>query len=226
MVIFHNDNNMITLTTFVHCTSGGESLHKSRSASGSNLTIIEKETGTRLKGGLFATYVIPFVFLATSSPSNAIYLTVMSASGLDSVKTTAILFWVFLFGSPVLWFLSVIFEDVILPESAEDIFLLVVCGICTTSQSYFYIMAAQLLYPTVLSVVETFGIAIFFIVQISFLENIYGPENLPLQMASIIVVFLISVGLPVLEILDAKGNDENESSGILNDEYDRFHGKE
>ena len=45
-------------------------------------------------------------------------------------------------------------------------------------------------------------------------------------MASIIVVFLISVGLPVLEILDAKGNDENESSGILNDEYDGFHGKE
>ena len=70
MVIFHNDNNMITLTTFVHCTSGGESLHENRSASGSNLTIIEKETGTRLKGGLFATYVIPFVFLATSSMSN------------------------------------------------------------------------------------------------------------------------------------------------------------
>ena len=104
---------MITLTTFVHCTSGGESLHKNRSASGSNLTIIEKETGTRLKGGLFATYVIPFVFLATSSLSNAIYLTVMSTSGLDSVKTTIILFWAFLFGSPVLWFLSVIFEDVI-----------------------------------------------------------------------------------------------------------------
>ena len=89
-------------------------------------------------------------------------------------------------------------------------------------------MAAQLLYPTVLSVVEAFGISIFFIVQISFLENIYGPENLPLQMASIIVVFLISVGLPVLEILDGKtkGNEESESWGILKDEYDEIHGKE
>ena len=89
-------------------------------------------------------------------------------------------------------------------------------------------MAAQLLYPTVLSVVEAFGIAIFFIVQISFLENIYGPENLPLQMASIIVVFLISVGLPVLELLDGttKGNEESESSGILKDGYDEFHSKE
>ena len=75
---------MITLTTFVHCTLGDESLHENRSASGSNLTIIEKETGTQLKGGLFATYVIPFVFLATSSMSNAIYLTVMSVSGLVS----------------------------------------------------------------------------------------------------------------------------------------------
>ena len=89
-------------------------------------------------------------------------------------------------------------------------------------------MAAQLLYPTVFSVVEAFGIAIFFIVQISFLENIYGPENLPLQMASIIVVFLISVGLPVLEILDGKtkGNEESESWGILKDEYGEIHGKE
>ena len=129
MVIFHNDNNMITLTTFVHYTLGDESLHENRSASGSNLTIIEKETETQMKEELFATYFIPFLFLATSSLSNAIYLTVMSASGLDSVKTTAILFWVFLFGSPVLWFLSVIFEDVILPKSTQDIFLLVFCGI-------------------------------------------------------------------------------------------------
>ena len=112
----------------------------------------------------------------------------MSASGLDSVKTTAILFWVFLFGSPVLWFLSAIFEDVILPKSTQDIFSVGrFVGSAQTFKSYFYVMAAQLLYPTVLSVVEAFGIAIFFIVQISFLENIYGPENLPLQMASIIV---------------------------------------
>ena len=74
----------------------------------------------------------------------------MSASGLESEKTTTILFWVFLFGSPVLWMLSVIFEDMILPRSLQDELLFVACGICTTSQTYFYIMAAQLLYPTVL----------------------------------------------------------------------------
>ena len=124
----------------------------------------------------------------------------MSAFGLESEKTTTILFWVFLFGSPVLWMLSVIFEDMILPRSLQDKLLFVACGICTTSQTYFYILAAQLLYPTVLSVAETFGIPIFFIVQISFLNNISKPENLPLQLISVVLIFLVSVGLPVLEI--------------------------
>ena len=126
----------------------------------------------------------------------------MSASDLESEKTTTILFWVFLFGSPVLWMLSAIFEDMILPRSLQDKLLFAACGICTTSQTYFYIMAAQLLYPTVLSVAETFGIPVFFIVKISFLNNISKPENLPLQLISVILIFLVSVGLPVLEIFD------------------------
>ena len=47
-------------------------------------------------------------------------------------------------------------------------------------------------------------------------------------MASIIVVFLISVGLPVLEISDGKtkGNEESESTVIFKDEYGEIHGKE
>ena len=210
-MIFYDSN----MTTFVHYILGDESQHHNKFGYGSNLSVVEKEIGTHINEGLFVAYFLPFALLALSSFSNVVSITVMSVSGLDSVKTTSILFWVFLLGSPVLWLLSAIFEEMILPKSTKDKFLLAACGICTTSESYFYITAAQLLYPTVLSVVETIGIPVFFIVQIVFLQNISGPENLWLQVASIIIVFLISVGLLVLEILrgSSKGNEEGDHQG-------------
>ena len=56
---------------------------------------------------------------------------------------------------------------------------------------------------------ETFGIPVFFIVQVAFLQNISRPDNLPLQLASVIVIFVVSLGLPALEILTgAKGKPE------------------
>ena len=138
----------------------------------------------------------------------------MSASGLESERTTTILFWGFVFGSLSLWILSAIFEDSISPNGLQDKILLIACGICTTLQTYFYIMAAQLLYPTMLSVAETFGVPVFFIVQISFLNNISKPENLPLQLISVVIIFLVSVGFPVLEIAGDSGKriEESQSS--------------
>ena len=200
----------LTFVHFFHLVSGDDEQYQYNSASGSNFTTVEKERETQFNGRNFLVNFLPFVFLAVSSLSNAVYITVLSASGLESEKTTTILFWVFVFGSPVLWILSAIFEDMILPKSLQDKLLFITCGICTTSQTYFYIMAAQLLYPTVLSVAETCGIPVFFIVQISFLKNISKPENLPMQLVSVILIFLVSIGLPALEIIGVTEKEISE----------------
>ena len=177
--------------------------------------LMQRDQKVEQIGGWLLEFFLPLTLLAISSFSNSVYITIMSASGLESVSVTSLLFWVFASGSVTLWILSAIFESIILPKSMSDKIFLFVVSISTTTQTYLYILGAKLLYPTVLAVAETFGIPVFFIVQISFLHSISQPENLPLQVASVFVIFLVSLGLPLMEMFtDSKGNvEEKDSNG-------------
>ena len=145
--------------------------------------------------------IFPVLLICLSSLFNSIYLTIIFAKGLELEKSTTILFWVFLLGVVILWPLSAVFEGITIPQSMEDKFLLIACGLSTTAQSYVYIAAARILNPSVLSITETIGIPIFFAIQVLFLQDAATPENLTLQIASIVVIFIVSVGLPSLELL-------------------------
>ena len=159
--------------------------------------------------GRYLAFFIPLTLLTASAFTISVFITTISASGLESVSVTSLLFWIFASGSISLWILSAIFENIILPKSTSDKILLCVVSISTASQTYLYVSGAQLLYPIVLSVVETFGIPVFFIVQISLLKTVSQPENLPLQVASVFVIFLVSLGLPIMEMFTDSKQDEN-----------------
>ena len=142
-------------------------------------------------------YIFPLILLCISALCNSIYITMIYAKRLEFENSTTILFWVFLLGVVLLWPLSAGIEGVTIPESARDKLLLAGIGICTTGQTYCYTLAARILNPSVLSTVETIGIPVFLAAQ--FFQHGFLPTNLILQIASIVVIFFVSVGLPILE---------------------------
>lgn len=93
-------------------------------------------------------------------------------------------------------------------DPLEDKLYLVGNGVFVSLQTLGYVVGARLISPTMFSVVETVGIPVYFFTQEIFLHQVALPYNLPLQITSLVVVFIASITLPLYETVNNKNPEE------------------
>ncbi len=64
--------------------------------------------------------------------------------------------------------------------------------------------------PMFLTVIESFGVPLMFVVQMLFLIQIAKPNNIWLQMTGVLLVFAATVSLPVIEYMAVKKIEKDQ----------------
>ena len=155
--------------------------------------------------------VLSMFLLAFSCFCSASETVILSGSRLKHVNSPVLAFWVYVSGSSVLIPATFIFEEPILPQTWIDRTYLFVYCVCSAGLTYCYIVAAQLLLPMFLTIIESFGVPLMFVVQMLFLTQIAKPNNIWLQLAGVSLVFLATVALPIIEYISVKKQEKLQS---------------
>ena len=152
--------------------------------------------------------VLSMFLLAFSCFCSALETVILSGSRLKHVNPPVLAFWIFASGSIILIPATFTFEEPIIPQTWMDRMYLLIYCVGAAGLSYCYIIAAQILLPMFLTIIESFGVPLMFIVQMLFLTQIAKPNNIWLQMAGVLLVFLATIALPVVEYLTVKKEEK------------------
>lgn len=158
----------------------------------------------------FWSQLLSMCLLCISCFCSALETVMLSGSRLKHESVPVITFWVFASGCFVLFPATFLFEKPIIPQNWTDgTFLFTYC-VCAAGLTYCYIRAAQLLMPMFLTVIESFGVPLMFVVQMLFLIQIAKPNNIWLQMTGVLLVFAATVSLPVIEYMAVKKIEKDQ----------------
>ncbi len=200
-------------TVLLPSDNGTNGIYATESLNGTNFTLRDV-TGPGASGAeptprkSFWSQLLSMALLCVSCFCSALETVMLSGSPLKNDKSCVLAFWIFFSGCVVLFPATFIFEAPILPRSWTDRTFLLTYSMCAASLSFCYITAAQLLMPMFLTIIESFGVPLMFVVQMLFLTQIAKPENIWLQLVGVVLVFCATVALPVIEYTTMKKQEK------------------
>ncbi len=152
----------------------------------------------------FWSQFVSMSLLAIACLCSSLETVMLSGSRLKNESPPVLGFYIFLMGTLFLLPATFLIEEPILPVNSTDFLYLLGHAISSAGLTFCYIIAAQLLMPMVLSIIESFGIPLMFCVQMGFLQSVSKPTNIWLQVTGILLVFSMTVALPIMEYRQLK----------------------
>ncbi len=122
----------------------------------------------------------------------------ISSTPLRDVNGIFLAFWYFLFGAVASALTSIMFEDIIIPETLSDRMFSFSHCLFASAVTFLYIFASKLLEPNVLAIVYSIHIPLALITQFFLMESVTPPVDIWVLVLGLIIialsVFASSVG--------------------------------
>ncbi len=114
----------------------------------------------------------------------------ISATPLKDVSSMSIAFWQCVLGLISTSITSLIFEDIFIPQSSMDKFYCILQAMFATGVTFLYIIASQLVEPSVLAIVFTLHIPMAILIETFLLQSVTPPTNTWLLISGLIIITL------------------------------------